>query len=73
MKSNKTTRGQKVLNCRRKKDKQSGSSHDSAAHNQILKQKNQVNEKSHYIPININTECQWTQHPHQKTPLGKLD
>jgi hypothetical protein len=38
MKANKTTREQEVLNHRRRKNKQSESSIDSAAHNQILKQ-----------------------------------
>jgi hypothetical protein len=27
----------------------------------------------HHIPININTECQWTQLSHQMTLFGKLD
>jgi hypothetical protein len=38
MKANKTTRGQAVPNHRRRKDKESESSIDSAAHKQILKQ-----------------------------------
>jgi hypothetical protein len=46
---------------------------DSAAHNQTLKQQKQLNGRNHLIPININTECQWTQPPHQKTLFGKLD
>jgi hypothetical protein len=39
MKTNKTIRGQEVSEHRRRKDKQSESSIDSTAHNQILKQK----------------------------------
>jgi hypothetical protein len=35
--------------------------------------KKKLNGRSHQIPININTECQWTQIPHQKTAFGKLD
>jgi hypothetical protein len=66
-------RGQEVLNHRRRKNKESESSIGSAAHNQILKQQKQLNGRNHHIPININTECQWTQLPHQKTPFGKLD
>jgi hypothetical protein len=73
MKANKTMREQAVPNYRRRKDKESESSTDSAAHNQILKQQKQLNDRNHHIPININTECQWTQLPHQKTPFGKLD
>jgi hypothetical protein len=60
-------------NHRRRKDKQSESSIDSAAHNQILKQQEQPNGRNHHMPININIECQWSQHPHQKIPFGKLD
>jgi hypothetical protein len=37
MKSNKTMRGHEVLNHRRRKDKESESNIDLAAHNQILK------------------------------------
>jgi hypothetical protein len=36
-------------------------------HNQTLKQQKQLNGRNHHIPININTECQWTQQIHQKT------
>jgi hypothetical protein len=56
MKTNKTTRGQVVSNHRRRKDKESESSTDSAAHNQDLKQQKQPNGRIHHIPININTE-----------------
>jgi hypothetical protein len=73
MKANKTTRRWEASSHRRRKDKQLESSTDSAAHNQILKQQKQLNERNHHIPININTECQRTQLPHQKTLFGKLD
>jgi hypothetical protein len=73
MKANKTTRGQAVTNHRRRKDKEPESSVDSIAHNQILKQQKQLNGRNHHIPININTESQRTQLPHQKTLFGKLD
>jgi hypothetical protein len=67
-------RGQAVSNHHRRiKDKESETSIDSAAHIQILKQQKQLNGRNHHIPSNINTECQWTQLPHQKTPFGKLD
>jgi hypothetical protein len=55
--SNKTARGQAAPNHRRRKDKESESSIDLAAHNQILKQQKQLKGRSHHIPININTEC----------------
>jgi hypothetical protein len=73
MKANKTMTRQAAPNHRRKKDKESESSIDSAAHNQALKQQKQLNGRNHHIPININTECQWTQLPHQKTLCDKLD
>jgi hypothetical protein len=72
MKANKTTRGWAVSNQRRRKDKESESNIDSAAHSQALKQQKQLNGRNHHIPVNINTECQWTQLPHQKTLFGKL-
>jgi hypothetical protein len=64
MKANKAMRGQEVSNHRRRKDKESESSIDSAAHNQTLKNRN------HHIPININTECQWTQHSTKRHHLA---
>jgi hypothetical protein len=73
MKANKTMRGQAVSNHRRRKDKESESNINSAVHNQTLKQQNQLNSSNHHIIINTNTECQWTQLPHQKTLFGKLD
>jgi hypothetical protein len=73
MKANKTTKEWAVSNHRRRKDKESESSTDPAAHNQTLKQQKQLSGGNHHRPININTECQWTQLPHEKTPFGKLD
>jgi hypothetical protein len=73
MKSNKTTRGWEASNHRRRKDKESENSINSTAHNQILTHQKQLNGRNHYIPINIHTECQQIQLPHQKTPFGKLD
>jgi hypothetical protein len=72
MKATKTIRGWEVSNHRSRKDKESKSSIDSAAHYQIFKQQKQLNGRSHYTLIDINTECQWTQLPHKKTPFGKL-
>jgi hypothetical protein len=57
MKANKTMREQATPNHRRRKTKESESNIDSVAHNQTLKQKNQLNERDNHIPININTEC----------------
>jgi hypothetical protein len=57
MKVNKTMRGEAVPNHRRRKDKESESNIDSAAHKQTLKQQKQLNDRNHHIPININTEC----------------
>jgi hypothetical protein len=66
-KSTQNTRGREVSNHRRRRDKESESSIDSVVHNQTLKQQKQLNGRNHHIPININTECQWTQQIHQKT------
>jgi hypothetical protein len=68
MKANKTMRGQTVSN-HRGKDKQLEISIDSGAHNQILKQQKQLNGKNQHISININTECQRIQLPHQRKDL----
>jgi hypothetical protein len=57
MKASKTMKGQAVPNHTRRKDKESESNIDSAAHNQTLKQQKQINYRSHHIPINTNTEC----------------
>jgi hypothetical protein len=46
MKMNKTMKGQEALNCRRK-DKQSESSNELAAHTQILKQQKQLTGRNH--------------------------
>jgi hypothetical protein len=56
MKANKTMRRREVSNHRRRKDKESESSIDSATHNQILKQQKQLNGRNHNILIAINTE-----------------
>jgi hypothetical protein len=57
MKANKTMKGQATPNHRRRKDKESESNTDSAAHNETLKQQKQLNDKNQHIPINNNTEC----------------
>jgi hypothetical protein len=57
MKINKTMKGQAVPNHRRRKCKKAKSNTDSAAHNQTLTQKRQLNDRGHPIPINTNTEC----------------
>jgi hypothetical protein len=49
MKANKTRRGWTVLNHRRRKNKESEKSIDSAAHNEILKQQKQLNNRNHHI------------------------
>jgi hypothetical protein len=72
MKANKIRRGWAVSDHRRRKDKDSESSIDSTTHNQILKQQKQLNGRNHHIHVNINTECQQAQLPHQTTPFGKL-
>jgi hypothetical protein len=57
MKANKTMTGQAVPNHRIRKDKESESNIDSAAHNQTLKQQKQLNDRYHHIPVNSNIEC----------------
>jgi hypothetical protein len=71
--TNRTMRGQEVLNHRRRKDKQLQSSIDYTAHKQILKQQKQLNGRNHHILINISTTYKWTQLPHQKMSVGILD
>jgi hypothetical protein len=44
-----------------------------ATHNQILKQQKQLIGRNHHIPININTESQWTQLLHEKTTFCKMN
>jgi hypothetical protein len=73
MKTSKTLSGWEASNHRRRKNNESDSSIDSSVHNQILKQQKQLNGKNHHTPVNINTECQWTELPHQKTLFDKLD
>jgi hypothetical protein len=53
-------KGQVVPNHRRRKGKKVDSNIDVAAQNQTLKQKRQLNDRNHYIPINTNTEYKWT-------------
>jgi hypothetical protein len=60
MKTSKTMRGQEVSNHRRRKEKESGYSIDSAAHEQPLIQQKELSGRNHHIPININTECEQT-------------
>jgi hypothetical protein len=64
MKTNKTTIRWAVSNDRRRKDKESESSIDSAPYYEALKQQKQLNGRNHHIPTNINAECQQTQLPH---------
>jgi hypothetical protein len=56
VKANKNMKGQAVPNHRRK-DKESESSIDSAAHNETLKQQRQLNDRNHHVPINNNIQC----------------
>jgi hypothetical protein len=61
---------QEVLNLMRRTDKYSESNIESAPQTQILQQQKQLNGRNHHMPLNINTECYWTQLPHQKTCFG---
>jgi hypothetical protein len=65
-------KGQAVPNHKRRKGNKLEGNIYLAVHKTLNKQK-QVNYRKHHIPINTNTECQCTQLPHQKTPVGKLD
>jgi hypothetical protein len=56
MKASKTMKGQAVPNHRRK-DKESERNINSAAHNEILKQQKQLDDRKQRIPINTNTAC----------------
>jgi hypothetical protein len=56
MKANKTTTGWECQTTGEEKTSKQNSI-DLAAQNQIQKQ---LNGWNHHIPININTECQWT-------------
>jgi hypothetical protein len=73
MKANKTMTTWVISNHRRRKDEESESSIDSAAYNQALKQQKQLNVRNHHTPMNINTEYQRIQLPHQKIPFWNLD
>jgi hypothetical protein len=53
-------KGQATPNQRKIKGKKVESNIDSAAHNQTLKQQKQLNDRIHHMPINTNTEGQWT-------------
>jgi hypothetical protein len=55
-----------LLNLKRREDKQLGSSTDLVAHLQTLTKQKQLNGRTHYIPLNINTEC-------PETLFGKQD
>jgi hypothetical protein len=57
MKANKTMKGQATPNHRRRKDKESESNINSAAHNQTVKQQKQLNDRNLHILIDMNTEC----------------
>jgi hypothetical protein len=48
MKANKNMRGQAASNHIRRKDKESESNTDSAAHNQTLQQQKQLNDRNTY-------------------------
>jgi hypothetical protein len=41
-----------------------------AAHNQLLKQQKQLNDRNQHIPININIECQWINAPIKRHHLA---
>jgi hypothetical protein len=56
MKMNIITKGQEILNLKRRTDKYLEKSIDSASHTQILKQQKQLNGRNHHILTNINTE-----------------
>jgi hypothetical protein len=56
VKANKTMKGQAVPNHRRRKGKKVETNIDSAAHNQIIKQQKQLNDRNQHICINTNTE-----------------
>jgi hypothetical protein len=57
MKINVITKGQEILNLKRRTGKYSENSIELATHTQILKQQKQVNGMNHHILLNINTEC----------------
>jgi hypothetical protein len=57
VKAHKTMKGQAAPSHRKGKGKNVKSNIDSAAHNQTLKQQEQLNDRNHHIPISANTEC----------------
>jgi hypothetical protein len=56
MKTNIITKGQEILNLKRRTHKYSEKSINSASHTQILKQQKQLSGRNHHILTNINTE-----------------
>jgi hypothetical protein len=57
MKIHITTKGQEILNLKRRKREVMTELIELAAHTQILKQQKQLNGRTFHIPLNINTEC----------------
>jgi hypothetical protein len=70
MKANISTRGLAVSNHRRRKDKESESSTDSAAHNQTLKQQKQLDNRNHHTPIVRNCQIKTMPRVEKKDLLG---
>jgi anti-sigma28 factor (negative regulator of flagellin synthesis) len=56
MKANQTMKRQAAPNHRRRKDKKTESTIDSAVNIPTLKQQKQINDRKHHIPININPD-----------------
>jgi hypothetical protein len=56
MKTNIITKGQEILNLKRRTDKYSEKSLDSVSHTQLLKQQKQLNGRNHHILMNIKAE-----------------
>jgi hypothetical protein len=56
MKANKTMKGQAIPNHKRRKGHKVESNIDSATYYQTLKQKRQLNDRNHHIPINTNSK-----------------
>jgi hypothetical protein len=56
MKMNIITKGQEILNLKRRTDKYSEKSLDSVSHTQLLKQQKQLNGRNHHILMNIKAE-----------------
>jgi hypothetical protein len=71
MKANKTMKGQAVPNHRRRKDKESESNTDSAAHNQTLKEQKQLNTGiTTYLSI-LTLNINGLNSPIKRHPLAK--